>query len=600
MKKLHVIPSRTLARALAIALATSLAFAARQKTPADARQDPPARPQSAPQSDEAGNSLSPEFDAIWKQYVSAIRDRDEKRIKAGTANQTIDIPHPAPAFFKRFKDLADKDNGDAQCWVLENLTIAVSDPAEQARIARATFDQLIPKHADMDGVTRAIAGLTRLSGTLGEAPTMALLQKIVDTSTNDEVRAKALFAVAMMKRGKTIPPDPKRAAEADEIFRQIVIGFPKTKTALEASEYLFQGVERAFLDAEREWVKEVEPLVAAHRPITEWPKQPIHRFEREYWPIAEAGHRDARQWVKFLYPDYVVVEKQGPEIALTWLVDRLGEIYRTDYEGWGKVRLSMLRLLYTQYPTSTAPWLKASLANLLNEAPWIPYESIEPTLKPLSDQNQDPRVRSLVLFTLAKSLMRSDDPEVDARLMAMLKEIEDKYPDEDLARDAHDLRESLVSVQPGAAVPDFFLNDSTRTPFRLSDYHGRVVMLVFFTFTSDDCIKSIQPRIELMKKLEDRPFSMVGLDIDSPAMENFQRNASKYGLTWRTALLFTPQDPLIQAFLVRTYPTTLVIDGDGVIRGRNLPWNDSVKLVEKLLADLEAKSPKKADAGKKN
>jgi AhpC/TSA family len=562
----------------------------------DGKQESPVRPPPTPQSDDAGNSLSPEFDALWKQYVSAMRDRDEKRIEAGRANRSQVFPHPAPDYYKRFKALADKDNADAQCWVLENLTIAVEDPAEQARIAREAFALLIPKHADMDGVSRAISGLRRLSTLLGETETAAMFQKIVDSSTNAEVRAQALFAVAWLKREKGRTTDPKRIAESEEIYRQIVLAFPATKTALEASEYLLRGVERAFIEAERDWVSEVDKLVAAHRPVSDWPKQPIHRFEREYQPLAEAGHMDARHWVRSLYPDYVIVEKQGPEIALSWLVARLGETYRRDIEGWGRVRLSMLRLLYTQYPTSTAPWLTASLAGLMDEAAFYPYEWVEPTLKPLYEQNQDPKVRPLVLFTMVKSLMRGDDQEINARVLSLLKEIDEKYSDDDVARDAHELRENLVTVLPPSPAPDFFLNDSTRTPFRLSDYRGRAVMLVFSSFNFDDCKNTIPERVELMKKLEGRPFSLLGIDVDCPGVEKFQVEATQYGQTWRTALTFTAQDPLVHAFLVRTYPTTLVIDGEGVIRGRNLPWDESVKLVEKLVAEVEAKSPKKAQA----
>jgi len=554
-----------------------------------ARQEPAAQPPPAAQSDDAGNSLSPEFDALWKQYVSAMRDRDEKRIKAGTANQPANFPHPAPQFFKRFQELADKDNADAQCWVLENLSIVVTEPAEQARIARETFARLVPKHADMDGVSRAIGGLRKLSGVLGEEPTIAMMQKIVDTSTNVEVRAQALFTVAWLKRAKGLSKDPKRIAESDEIYRQVVLAFPATKTALEASSYLIQGVERSFLDAERAWTAQVEKLVAAHRPITEWPKQPIQDFDREFQPLAAAGHMDARQFVKFLYPDYVQVEKQGTEIAITWLVARLGERYHNDFEGWGKVRLSMLRALYTQYPSSSAPWLSASLAGLLAEAPWISYEAIEPVLHPLYEANQDPKVRSLVLFTMAKSLMRGDDPEINAHVLALLKEIDDKYGDEDVASDAHELREGLTAVLPDAIAPDFFLNDSARIPFHLSDYRGRVVMLVFSSFTIPECIQTIPDRVALMRTLEGRPFSVLGVDIDSPATENFQRDAARYGQTWRTALVFTVQDPLVHTYLARKFPTTLVIDAAGVIRGRNLSWNESVALVEKLIAETESK-----------
>jgi peroxiredoxin len=431
---------------------------------------------------------------------------------------------------------------------------------------------------------------------LGEAEATAMLQKIVDTSTNAEVRAQALFQVAWLKSGRGKSKDPQQVADAVEVYRQIILAFPGTKTAKEASSYVLPVVEQSFLDAQRAWVAEVAKLVAAKRPIAEWPKQPIHDFDREFQPLAEAGHMLAKQWSRLLYPDYVLVEKQGPEIAITWLVANLGERYPHDYEGWTKVRFDMLHLLYLQYPTSNAPWLTASLSGVVREAPWCPSPMVEDALKPLFEHNTDPKVRSLVLFALVQCGMRSDDPESNRRVLALLKEITDKYSDEDIAQEARKLQESLVSVEPGGTAPDFFVYDAARIPFKLSEYHGRVVMLFFFSFSDEASNKAIPARLELMKKLEGRPFSVIGVDVNSPAGSVYQAEATRRGVTWRSVLLFTPKDELVQNYRVRSYPTTLVIDAEGVIRSRNAPWDETVKLVDKLLAETEAKSPKKADA----
>jgi peroxiredoxin len=189
--------------------------------------------------------------------------------------------------------------------------------------------------------------------------------------------------------------------------------------------------------------------------------------------------------------------------------------------------------------------------------------------------------------------MRDDDPEANKRVVALLQEIGEKYPDEDVAHDAHDLLVSLTAVLPGATAPDFFLNDSARIPFHLSDYRGRVVVLFFSTLQDEEANKSIPARVELMRSLENRPFSMVGIDFDSPAPETYQQRATKFGVPWRTALVFTPKDDLVQAYKVRSALVWFVIDADGVIRSRNAPWAETVKLVEKLVAETEAKLPKK-------
>jgi peroxiredoxin len=601
-RRVHMMKKRCILSALALILAltpavVSAAPHALSAAPADIGSTSVQEPSGPkkPQSDEAGNSLDPVFDALWKQYVSAVRDRDELRLKLARDKKVVDSPHPAELFFKRFMALAEKDNPDAQCWVMEHLNLAVSDAEERARICREVFDLLIPKHADMDGVFRAISGIRRESEQLGDAQTTAMLEKIVDTSTNAEVRAQALLGVAWLRSGKALPKTPEQKARASEVYHQIVLAFPHTKSAKEATGYLLPEVEEKFLEAERAWVSEVSKLVAAKKPITDWPPQPMHAFEAEFHPLAESGNLTAKQFSKFIYPDYEAIEKQGPEIALTWLVSVMGERYRYDVDGWGQVRRDMLNLLYRQFPTSSAPWLTSSVTALTFEAPWLGHEKIEAVLKPLIDENADATVRGLLLFALAKSWMGSDDLQSNTEVRALLHQILAEHSDEDVALEAHNLLESLDASLPGAPAPDFFQYDSARIAFRLSEYKGRVVMLVFFTFSDEACNKTIPERVELAKRLEDRPFSVVGIDVDSPAAQVYQRESAKHGVTWRTVLLFSPKDQLVQDYMVRTYPTVLVIDADGVIRSRNAPWDETVKLVEKLVAETEAKAPKKTD-----
>ena len=48
----------------------------------------------------------------------------------------------------------------------------------------------------------------------------------------------------------------------------------------------------------------------------------------------------------------------------------------------------------------------------------------------------------------------------------------------------------------------------------------------------------------------------------------------------------------VEAWDVTSTPTLYVIDREGVIRARNLPWDESVKLVEELVAQAERAAKK--------
>jgi thiol-disulfide isomerase/thioredoxin len=563
--------------------------------PAAVAPQAPARPQGAPSkpapaaaraTDTAQSkpSADSEFDALWKQYVAAVHDWEQARWDAGRKNQPDQFPHPAPKFVERFRALANKENGDAQCWMIENLELEFpGDEAAQARTLREVLPRLLAKHADLDAVARAVHGIKLQVDHIGEKETAQMLQQVVDASTNNEVRAQALLALAGLKtRGGT--KDAQRLADARELYRQIVLAFAGTATAREASGYLLPEVEKAFIDAEHEWVNDVAKLVAAKRPIEDWPKQPIHRFEAEFQPLAAAGHHTAKQWVNKLYPAYVQVERQGTAISLAWLVDRLAEFYPTDTEGWTTVRVRMLGLLYAQFPTTTDPWLTASLTKLVGEAQTLPGTVIEAALQPLLEKNQDPKVRSLAMIVLAKSLMYVNDQASDLRALELLNKLIEKYPDEDFASEALQTRDQLQATLPSARAPDFFAKDVTGTEFSLSAYRGRVVMLVFFSLWDEECNRTVPLRTELAKKLDGKPFSLIGIDIDRITPKVFFDEAARRGVTWRTSIINTYGDQVMQSYFVRRYHTAIVIDAEGVIRARNLPWDETARLVGELVA----------------
>jgi thiol-disulfide isomerase/thioredoxin len=601
LSRFHMIRSACLVVALGwIAAHAQPAFAARTSAPrssgAQARPGPPsgsapASPIGSPSGSSAGSgqAKSPadaEFDALWKQYAAAVRDWEQARWEAGRKSQPGDIPHPAPKFLARFSALADKDNGDAQCWLIESLQLVYpNDEAAQVRALRELLPRLLAKHADIDAVARAVQGIKAQVEAVGEKQAVEMLQQVFDASVNAEVRAQALLAIAWLKmRGGT--KDPERLAQARDLHRQIVLAFPGTATAKEVSGYLLPDVEKAFLDAEREWVNDVAKLVAAKRPIEEWPKQPIHRFDAEFQPLAAAGHHTAKQWVGMLYPAYQQVERQGTPVSLAWLVGRLADYYATDAE-WTAVRLRMLGLLYAQFPTSTDAWLTGSLRKLVGEAQTLPADVTEAALRPLFDQNQDPAVRSLAMIVLAKSLMYVNDQASDLRALDLLTRLVEQYPDEDFAGEAQQTREQLQASLPGARAPEFFAKDVAGTEFSLSAYRGRVVMLVFFSLWDDECNRTVPMRTELMKKLEGKPFSLIGIDIDRITPKVFFEEAARRGVTWRTSIVNTYGDQVMQNYFVRRYPTAVVIDAEGVIRARNLPWDETAKLVGELVAQTK-------------
>jgi hypothetical protein len=93
----------------------------------------------------------------------------------------------------------------------------------------------------------------------------------------------------------------------------------------------------------------------------------------------------------------------------------------------------------------------------------------------------------------------------------------------------------------------------------------------------------------LVKRLENRPFALIGINSDQ------DRNALKKVLeeekiTWRSFWNGgSTNGPISNAWKVRGWPTIYVLDGNGVIRAREVRGEAMDRVVDELLAEMEGK-----------
>ena len=83
--------------------------------------------------------------------------------------------------------------------------------------------------------------------------------------------------------------------------------------------------------------------------------------------------------------------------------------------------------------------------------------------------------------------------------------------------------------------------------------------------------------------------ALLGVDCEedrSLAIEAMKRE----GISWPNWFDGTPgEGPLAKAYHVRIFPTMMVIDGDGIIRSKFGNSESAAKLIDTLLAEMQAK-----------
>ena len=123
----------------------------------------------------------------------------------------------------------------------------------------------------------------------------------------------------------------------------------------------------------------------------------------------------------------------------------------------------------------------------------------------------------------------------------------------------------IKHLSKGRPAPEFSGKDSSGRGVKLSDYKGRVVMLVFWS-SWDVPLEITQNMLGMMKKIEKKyigqPFALIGVNRDW--ITNL-RGIEKEGLVGGTTIS-DPNEAIYRQYRVKVPPMCFVIDQKGIIQ----------------------------------
>jgi thiol-disulfide isomerase/thioredoxin len=116
-------------------------------------------------------------------------------------------------------------------------------------------------------------------------------------------------------------------------------------------------------------------------------------------------------------------------------------------------------------------------------------------------------------------------------------------------------------------APDIEARDLDGTSFKLSDYRGRVTVLVFWASWCGPCMAMVPDERKLVDRMKNQPFVLIGVNGD-PRLNDAKRVVAEKSMVWRSFWNGTngPAGPISRAWNVRGWPTVYILDGKGVIR----------------------------------
>jgi peroxiredoxin len=168
----------------------------------------------------------------------------------------------------------------------------------------------------------------------------------------------------------------------------------------------------------------------------------------------------------------------------------------------------------------------------------------------------------------------------EARVLEMFDSLTGRYPtDVDaIARE----RRTLTALSAGKVAPEIVGTDLDGEPFRLSDYRGKVVVIAFSGAWCAAC-RIEYPYLRLLEEVyEGRPFALLSVSSDKD-IATAKRSKREHRLTHRTWFDGRKDGPIAAAWGVAAWPTTYVLDANGVVQFVNLRQEDLLKGVRQLM-----------------
>jgi peroxiredoxin len=209
-------------------------------------------------------------------------------------------------------------------------------------------------------------------------------------------------------------------------------------------------------------------------------------------------------------------------------------------------------------------------------------------LQKIQESHPDPKTQGVAAMAAALNLKSlGDDPELIRKRLTCLRKAIIDSSDIDLgggmtvARLAEDELYIIRYLTKGRVAPDLNGSDSAGRALRLSDFHDRIVVLLFWNSTMPEGDRVIEITAALERKFQGRPFTVLGVNRDP--LEKLRSLEADGTVNWRN--FSDPDGKLAQEYRVTGRPLVYVLDGMRRIHYSGVPGSFVELTAEALLSE---------------
>lgn len=231
---------------------------------------------------------------------------------------------------------------------------------------------------------------------------------------------------------------------------------------------------------------------------------------------------------------------------------------------------------------------------------WLEIQSIDPkelettTIKLLEEVIHDykdipyeeGRIRDL------KAALKQKEPQVRGKklspadveqLQNRLKQLKSRT----LAEAAQAKLDEIQNLVAGKPAPEIEGEGVDGKKFKLSDYRGKAVLLVFWGTWCGPCMAEVPHERKIAEKYKDKPFAIIGVNCDEDRQKAAKAIETEM-MGWPNFYDGAPGTGAIAGrYHIRSYPTTFLIDENGIIQDKDHRGEGLEQSIEKMLNKIE-------------
>jgi peroxiredoxin len=214
-------------------------------------------------------------------------------------------------------------------------------------------------------------------------------------------------------------------------------------------------------------------------------------------------------------------------------------------------------------------------------------------LDALVAKHKEAQPEDLAQIFLVKAQLYSDVFDEPEKALELYQQIKHDFPTVQIGGNTDEAISGLEkvvtqwkiwhSLAVGTTFPDFNEKDVDGKPLSLAGHKGKVVLIDFWATWCPPCVAELPNVLKTYKEYHNQGFEIVGvsLDNDQQKLDNFLKEK---GITWQQSCDGQGwTGKLVVKYGVYRLPSTALLDGQGIIIGKDLHGEELEQAVAKAL-----------------